>query len=190
LTDGEDPIRSVEAYRSYLKVLARTRLPAGLGRHLDDSDLVQMTLAEAHRDEAQFRGSTCGEKMAWLRRILARNVADAVKALRRAKRDIAREASFRDLVDRTAARLEHWWAAENASTPSMKARRAEQIVALTDEIERLPPDQREAVVLRHLHGLALNEIARVMDRTASSVASLIHRGLLTLRSRASPADDA
>ncbi len=172
---------SAAAYRSYLKVLARARLPAGLGRHLDDSDVVQMTLMEAQRDEAEFRGRSRGEKMAWLRRILARNLADAIKGLRRAKRDIARDASLRECVDRTAARMEHWWADETGSSPSAKAQRAEQVVALSDGIERLPPDQREAVVLRHLQGQDLREIARLMDRSTSSVASLLHRGLRTLR---------
>lgn len=183
-------LQPVEAFRSYLKVLARTRLPVGLGRHLDDSDVVQMTLMEAHRDQAQFRGRTQGEKMAWLRQILARNMADAIKGLRRAKRDIARDASLRDLVDRTAARMEHWWADERGSTPSLRAHRAEQIVALSDALEALPADQREAVVLRHMHGFDLRNIGEIMERTPSSVASLLHRGLAGLRGQAERIDDA
>jgi RNA polymerase sigma-70 factor (ECF subfamily) len=181
---SDEGLRPLEAYRSYLKVLARTHLPPGFGRHFDESDVVQTTLAEAHRDRAHFRGRTEGEFMAWLRRSLARNLTDAVKRLRRRKRDIARDASLRDLVDRSAARLEHWCADENASTPSFRARRQERIVALTDAIERLPAAQREAVILRHLHGLGLEEIARLMERSTSSVASLLHRGVTSLRARA------
>lgn len=183
-------VQPVEAYRSYLKVLARTRLPAGLCRHLDDSDLVQMTLVEAHRDQAAFRGRSRGEQMAWLRKILARNMADAIKGLRRAKRDIARNVSLKAQLDRSAARMEHWWADEHASTPSMRAHRAERIVALADGIERLPDDQREAIVLRHLQGLDLKTIAELMDRSTSSVASLLHRGLTTLRAEAPDEDGA
>ncbi len=180
--NATDPMQPVEAYRSYLKVLARTRLPRGLGRHLDDSDVVQMTLAEAHRDQEAFRGRSRGEQMAWLRKILARNMADAIKALRRAKRDIARNATLREAVDRSAARMEHWWVDEHASSPSVRVQRAERVVALADGIERLPPDQKEAVMLRHLQGLDLKAIAEVMDRSTSSVASLIHRGVAALRS--------
>ncbi len=173
----------MEAYRSYLKVLARTRIPPGLGRHFDDSDIVQMTLAEAHRDEAAFRGRSRGEQMAWLRKILARNLADAIKGLRRAKRDIARNVSLRAQADRTAARMEHWWADEHGTTPSVRAQRAERIVALADEIECLPLGQQEAVVLRHLRGLDLKTIGELMDRSTSSVAALLHRGVTTLRER-------
>jgi len=185
-----ESIQPVETYRSYLKVLARARLAPGLGRYFDDSDVVQMTLAEAHRDQAAFRGRTRGEQMAWLRRILARNMADAIKALRRAKRDVARNVSFGAQVDQTAARLACWWAEETASTPSVRAHRAERVVALADEIECLPPDQREAVVLRHLQGLDLATIAELMDRSTSSVASLLHRGVMTLRARAASTDEA
>ena len=182
-TAWNEGLQPVEAYRSYLKVIARTRLPKGLGRYLDDSDIVQMTLAEAHRDGEAFRGRSRGEQMAWLRKILARNLADAIKGLRRAKRDIARNASLQDSLDRSAARMENWWADEHASTPSEKAQRAERVVALADEIERLPDDQKEAVLLRHLQGLDLRTIAELMDRSPSSIASLLHRGTTTLRER-------
>ena len=49
-------------------LLARMKLGPHLKRRYDASDLVQQTLLKAHRDEAQFRGSTSAEKAGWLNR--------------------------------------------------------------------------------------------------------------------------
>ena len=48
-------------------------------------------------------------------------------------------------------------------------------------LERLPDDQREVLVLRHLAGLSPAEVAVRMDRTVASVNSLHHRGRRALR---------
>ena len=48
-------------------------------------------------------------------------------------------------------------------------------------LERLPDDQREVLVLRHLAGLTPAEVAARMDRTVPSVNSLHHRGRRALR---------
>ena len=63
--------RLLEAYRSYLALLARLQLGRDLQGKVDPSDLVQEVFLEAHRDWGQFRGQTEGELRAWLRRMLA-----------------------------------------------------------------------------------------------------------------------
>ncbi len=42
-------------------------------------------------------------------------------------------------------------------------------------IERLSPDQRQALVLFEMHGLSIKEICSVMDRKDSAVRVLLHR---------------
>jgi RNA polymerase sigma-70 factor (ECF subfamily) len=42
-------------------------------------------------------------------------------------------------------------------------------------------DQRDAVWLRHVVGLSVEETAAVMDRAADAVAALTHRALRRLR---------
>src|SRR5690349_9880962 len=71
--------RLLELYRNYLRLLARTQIDLALRVRLDASDLVQETLLEAHRDFRHFAGTTEKELLAWLRRILVRNLADQVK---------------------------------------------------------------------------------------------------------------
>src|SRR5690242_554639 len=78
-------------YRNYLRFLARLQLDPRLRGKLDPSDVVQQTLMEAVAKKEQFRGGTRAEYLAWLRKMLIHNLADALRAFRQAKRDIARE---------------------------------------------------------------------------------------------------
>jgi RNA polymerase sigma-70 factor (ECF subfamily) len=48
--------------------------------------------------------------------------------------------------------------------------------SLREALHRLPQDQREVLVLRHVAGLSPSEIARRLGKTESSVHGLHHRG--------------
>ena len=67
----------LEGYRSYLHLLARLEVEGGLQGKIDLSGVVQQTLLEAHQAEAEFRGQSKEQRLAWLRRILANNLRDA-----------------------------------------------------------------------------------------------------------------
>ena len=155
-----------------------------LQRALFDATLrsIQQTLLDAHCKESEFRGRTVGEQMAWLRQILANNLADQLRRIQRKKRDVGREKGMQALVDRTSARLEGWLAAEQSS-PSARVVRAEDAIRLAQALETLTEDQQEAVILRHIRSWSLKEIAEYLDRTPGAVAQLIHRGVAGLRER-------
>jgi RNA polymerase sigma-70 factor (ECF subfamily) len=169
-----------EDFLHFLKLLARARLGPHQRAKVDPSDIVQQTLLDAHLKLEQFRGSTEAEMAAWLRKILSCRVADAFRALSRQKRDVALERSFDPQLDETCSRLEGWLEAVQTS-PSGKVSRNEQLVRLADAMTKLPEPQREAIELRHLHGLTLRETAEQLGRTAGSVVGLVRRGLVKLR---------
>jgi len=183
-----DHTQAFERYRRYLHTFARIQLDPRLQAKIDASDLVQQTLLEAHQKRDQFRGETSGEMACWLRQILAHNLADTLRTLRRAKRDIGREQNLAAAMDRSSARLEAYIAADQTS-PSMHAQRDEQAIALADALAQLPEAQREAIVLQHWHGWSLKQIAEHMDKTPVAVAGLLKRGLKALRERMSPASE-
>ena len=179
---NDPPIRldhSLDRFRSYLLLLARMQLDARARTRIDPSDVVQTTLLEAHAKYEQFSGDDAG-LFAWLRQALANNLRDAWRALRREKRDLAREQSLEVALDASSMRLASWLASDQSS-PSRQAVRHEDLLHLTDALTQLPESQREAIVLHHLQGWSLAETARQFDRTDAAVAGLLHRGLKRLR---------
>jgi RNA polymerase sigma-70 factor (ECF subfamily) len=165
-------------YREYLCLLARLELDERFVGKVDLSGVVQQTLLEAHQSLERFRGQTETEVASWLRRILANNLTDEVRKLTAQARDIVRERSLHD----SAARIEAWLAVEQPS-PSKHLLHEEQLMQLAVALASLPADQRTAVELHHLKGLKLAEIAVRMKKTRASVASLIFRGMDSLRCR-------
>jgi RNA polymerase sigma-70 factor (ECF subfamily) len=176
----DKPAETLERYRAYLRLLARLHVSPLLRGKLDPSDLVQQTLLQAHQALPQFRGHSDGERAAWLRQILARNLAVAIRDFGRAKRDVARERSLEAALTESSCRLEAMLAA-NQSSPSQKADRSEQALRLAEALEQLPEAQREALVLQHWQGWSLAEIGAHMNRSSDAVAGLIKRGLKQLR---------
>jgi RNA polymerase sigma-70 factor (ECF subfamily) len=176
---------SPERFRSYLRVLAELHLGRAGRANVDPSDVVQETMLEAHKKRHQFRGRTEAEMAAWLRAMLACNLADAAKALRRGKRDVGRERSLEAAIHQSSARLEAWLVSARAS-PSERLDRHEAVLELLDALTALPPAQRRALVMRHCQGYSLAQIAEELDRTPAAVAGLLKRGLATLRTILQP----
>jgi RNA polymerase sigma-70 factor, ECF subfamily len=170
----------LERFRSYLVLLARLKLDSKLRGKLDASDVVQQTLVEAHEALASFRGDDLAAQAAWLRQILARNLANAVRDLTRAKRDVRKERSLQAAMDDSASQLEGWLAAEQSS-PSQRLERHERALQLAEALAQLPEAQRDAVVLRHFQGLPLARIAEQLHCTPAAVTGLLQRGLKNLR---------
>jgi RNA polymerase sigma-70 factor (ECF subfamily) len=170
-------------YRHYLDVLAR----AQLGRHLQakcgPSDLVQLTLLEAHRDFAAFQGQHEGELLAWLRRILAHNLYNEARRFGARQRDAGREVSLEGVragVEQSSLVLARGLAA-GTSSPSSAAARREDAVRLADALAHLPQDYQTVLLLRVFEGLPAEDVARKMGRSAGAIRMLQMRALTALR---------
>jgi len=187
LQDAAEADRDFERFRSYLYLLARSHIGTRHQARIDPSDIVQQTLLVAHQKHGQFRGTSEGERMAWLKQILANNLADAVRGLARAKRDVSRERSLDQQFADSFTRVDGWLAAAQSS-PSQQAVRCEELVRLADALARLPDMQREAIVLHHLQGLPLATVGEQLEKTPAAVAGLLHRGLKCLRDALAASD--
>jgi len=180
MSDPEREPEDLERFRDYLRLLARFQLPARLRAKLDPSDLVQQTLLRAYQSLDQLRGKSTAELTAWLRSILAHQLANAVRDYSRARRDVALERSLEAALEDSSLRLENWLAVAQAS-PVELAERNEQLLTLASALSGLPEEQREALLLRYHEGLPLVEIGSRLGRTRPAVASLLRRGLQQLR---------
>jgi RNA polymerase sigma-70 factor (ECF subfamily) len=169
--------RIFEAARGHLLQLADHELPAELRAKVGASDLVQETAVDAHRDFAQFTGTTSEECFAWLRQILHHNVIDAIRHYRDSlKRDINREV----LIAGRPAEAHAAFVAGHGS-PDGSAIRREEAATVNDVLDRLPVDYRRVLQPRYWSGMSFVEMAPALDRSPEAARKLWYRALERLQ---------
>src|SRR5262245_66662861 len=115
MSHADDAGHLLEPYRNYLRVLARLHLHTLLRRRLDSSDVVQQTMLRAVQGLPELRSREPAVVAAWLRQVLARTLADAVRDFLRAKRDVTLEQSLGTALDTASSGLAGLLAAEEPS---------------------------------------------------------------------------
>lgn len=170
----------LEQYRCYLRALAASHLSPAVRAKVDESDLVQQTMLKAYAalDPNQLENQAV--MAAWLREILANELADTYKRFHSQKRNIKLECSIAIQLDRSASGIQSWLDGD-FSSPSGIAAKREAISQLTEALLQLPSDQHEVVVLKYLQGLSIAEIVERTGKSPASVAGLLRRGLASMR---------
>ncbi len=137
-----------------------------LGGDLPEAeDVTQEALLRLWRHAPDWRPGAA-PPAAWLYRVAANLCTDRLRRRLR-RRDVAL-----DLVAEPAA------PGTGADGRMMAATRA---AALQAALAQLPERQRQAVILRHIEGLANPEIAQIMETGVEAVESLTARGKRTLQ---------
>ncbi len=168
-------------YESWLRILARCEIDNRFAGKFDASDAVQHTLLEAWKGWDQFRGRDEPQRLAWLRTILAFQLAHLARQYAGTqKRDIAREITLEQSLDQSSQRLDAMLATNDPS-PSQQAIINERSLQLATALEMLPADYRQVITLRHIEDLSHNEIAMRMNRNPGAVRMLWMRALAALR---------
>jgi RNA polymerase sigma-70 factor (ECF subfamily) len=164
----------IEGCRQYLLVIAEAELGNDLRVKAGASDLVQETFLEAQRAFDQFHGDSRDELLAWLRQILLHRLAKLGRCYRRTqKRELSRECQP---LESSQALLNYLYDSE-ATTPSGHAAKTEQSAIVQQALDRLSPDYRTVVLLRHRDHLKFSEIAARLDRSADAVRMLWCRAI-------------
>jgi RNA polymerase sigma-70 factor (ECF subfamily) len=170
----------LEGYRDYLRLMARTSLGKCLRGKSDPSDLAQESMLRAYRNFHQFRGHSEAELAAWLRSILAQNLADVARRFRRAGRLISLERPLHDIVEQSSRDCDSLLV-DRGPSPSTAAMDRDSGVVLSEALADLRDDHREVILLRSLEQLDWEEVARRMDRSVDAVRMLWARALKHLR---------
>jgi RNA polymerase sigma-70 factor (ECF subfamily) len=179
--DGDALGRLLDAYRNYLRLLARLEIGRRLRAKIDPSDVVQEAFLLAHRGFQSFRGTTEAEVMQWLRKILASQLSNTIRRYAGTRRrDVRLERELDAALDRSS-RVMHRVLELSQTSPSERAVRREEAVVLADAVARLPEDYREVIVLHHIQGLTFAQVASAMERSAGAAEKLWARALARLR---------
>src|SRR4051794_18116302 len=127
----------LKSYSEYLNLLARVQIGRRLQGKVDPGDLLQETFLEAHRQIRQFRGHTEAELLAWLRRILAGQIALMLRRYLGTKgRDVKLERELSVQLEHSSQAMDGGFVATH-STPSQHASRREQAVLLAEALGKL-----------------------------------------------------
>ena len=179
--NGQTVEQLLEIYRNYLTVLAKVHIDRRLRAKVGGSDLVQETLIQAHQDFAEFRGTTEAELIEWLRRIMATKGAKLVRRyLVAQRRNVHLEQELCEDLNKSSLAMDRLPMSPDSS-PSQQAACRECAVVLADALTQLPDDYREVMILHHLEGLTMAEVAKRMGKTIKSVQGLWARALIKLR---------
>ena len=165
----------LEACRPALLRRARREVPSDLRAKLGGSDLVQDSLAEAHRDFGAFRGESGEALAAWLGRILDHNLVNFFRAFRHVqKRQVGRESPDEGPTRWTGHPPEQTVA---ALTPSEELQLREQAEEVQARLARLPEHYRLALELRYRGQRDFREIGQALGCSAEAARKLVTRAL-------------
>lgn len=169
----------LEACRGYLLLVAQRELDPRLQPKGGASDLVQQTVLDAVRDFARFQGSSEGELLAWLRRLLRNNVTDFARQYRATdKRALDRERPL-DAGDSSA--VPGGGVAARTPTPSREVVAREETLAIQAALQRLPENYRLIVELRYQEEQSFEEIGALLGLTANAARKLWLRAIKRLQ---------
>jgi len=165
--------------RNYLLTIAHEELPADVRIKVAPSDLVQESMIEAHRDFASFTGQQRQELLAWLRRILLHNLANAKRKYRdTSKRELAREVGLDGFDNSTGRPVQ---LPDVQASPSSIFLEQERLKRLQAAIERLPEEYRLVILLRHRDHHSFDSIAAQLNKTAEATRKVWSRAVERLR---------
>jgi RNA polymerase sigma-70 factor (ECF subfamily) len=176
--------RLFSEYRSRLKRMVEYRMDARLTGRVDASDVLQEAYIDAVRRVGHFVDSDESVSLyLWLRQITEQSMIDIHRRhLRAKKRDVRRDISIdRDRSSRLNGSGSGFRLASNHTSPSIRAIRFEQETAIDVALTMLSPRDREVIELRHFEELSNNQVADVLNLSATAACNRYVRAIKRLK---------
>jgi len=169
----------LDRHRGRLKRMFSIRMDQKLIRRVDESDMVQETLAAAACRLPEYLAGRPMPFYPWLRKIAEQKLADAYRRHRRERRTVEREEEPPALPDRSAVELARHLISPHSS-PSRSLDRREIRDQVQHALAALNEQEREVVLLYHLERMTIPEIAAVLGLTEEATKSRRRRALVRL----------
>lgn len=146
-----------------------------LGNEQDACDVAQEAFISAYQALPRFRG---GAKFStWLYRIVANKCKDVYR-----KRSRTADSWLHISSTGSGGNEDFIMEIQDPqSEPALELYNSEMAEALSKAVSQLPLKQRMAFVLHHLHGMALNEVAEVMQCRVGTVKSHVFRATAAVK---------
>jgi RNA polymerase sigma-70 factor (ECF subfamily) len=139
-----------------------------VGNREDAEDVAQIVFLTLYKKAATFRGDAL--LSTWLYRV-AVNRALNVRRRRKWERVLG---FFDGESDEDAAHMDRF-EGDGSLRPDRQLERAEQGGLLQQALDKLPENQRTAMILHKYEGISYEEIALILKVSLSAVESLMHR---------------
>lgn len=173
--------RLFDRHRPRLRRMVWARFDDRLRRRIDPSDVVQETLAEAHRRFSDWLTSQPIRFFPWLRQMAVHRLTELRRQhLDAAKRRVAREQDALPVSDHSLTDFSLRLAAADRN-PLEQAVQREQQQQVRTALSQLPPADREILILRQIERLRVDEVADVLQIAPGTVKSRHYRALQRLR---------
>jgi RNA polymerase sigma-70 factor, ECF subfamily len=167
-----------DVYRPRLKRMVQLRLDSRLVARVDDSDVLQETFLDAQRQLQAYLREPKTAFYVWLRRLAAERLANIHRQHLGAEcRTVRREVSMPEDSSLLLARQ----LISGTSTPSQRQRQEDLAQRMQRAIKRLPPDDREIILMRHFEEMPNGEVAEALGLSDSAATMRYGRALKRLR---------
>ncbi|MEO1023264.1 MAG: sigma-70 family RNA polymerase sigma factor [Bacteroidota bacterium] len=138
-------------------------------------DVAQEVFIEVYRNLAQFKEES--GLYTWIYRIAVSKSLDFLRSKNRKKR----AAFFKNRSRGEAAELALLQVADHGRSADEQLEQKRMQIAIEQAISRLPETQRIAFTLTQVEELSYKEVTAILDKSQSSVESLVHRAKQNLR---------
>lgn len=147
---------------------------------LEPDDVMQVTYLEAFLEIRRVRSLHGQSFLAWLQRIAANNLRDAIRGLRRRKHP---QPERRVQPTSNADSCVALWnmLGTTSTTPSRTVSRKETQNRIQESLEQLPPDYRAVIQMYDIENRPISEVAQTLARTQGAVHMLRARAHDRLR---------
>jgi len=171
-------------YRDRLLRLIDIRLDRSLQSRVDPNDVLQDAYIDAAQRTRYFLVREDASITVWLRLIVLQRLQLVVRHhLFTDKRDARRETLVGDNSESASFAGIAQLIVDSITSPSAAVARSESVDMVEKMLEKMPPNDREVLILRHFELLSNDEVAEILDISIKAASNRYVRALSRLKEK-------